>query len=58
MNAQELQTLQAPLKVRYKERPQAALMTLRAQGLLGEGITCRVETGRSLVEAGLHPASG
>ena len=58
MNAQELQTLQAPLKVRYKEQPQAALMTLRAQGLLGEGITCRVETGRSLVEAGLHPATG
>ena len=50
MNAQELQTLQAPLKVRYKERPQAALMTLRAQGLLGEGITCRVETGDALTQ--------
>ena len=50
--------MQAPLKERYKEQPQAALITLRAQGTLGEGIACRVETGRALVEAGLHPATG
>ena len=58
MNAQELKTLQAPLKERYRNEPQAALVTLRAQGRMGEGIACRVETGRALVEAGLHPATG
>jgi len=58
MDAQALRTMQAPLKERYKEQPQAALITLRAQGTLGEGIACRVETGRTLVEAGLHPATG
>jgi uncharacterized OsmC-like protein len=59
MKAEELRTLQAPLKTRYREEPAAALVTLKAQGRLGaEGITCKVETGRALVEAGLHPASG
>src|SRR5690242_11850366 len=58
MNAQELKTLQAPIKDRYKREPGAALITLRAQGRLGEGIACRVDTGRALVEAGLHPATG
>lgn len=58
MNAEELRSLQTPLKERYRERPQAALITLRAQGRIGEGVTCRVETGRALVEAGLHPATG
>jgi uncharacterized OsmC-like protein len=58
MNAKELRTLQAPLKQRYKEDPEAALVILRAQGRIGEGITCRVETGKALVEAGLHPATG
>jgi len=58
MNAEELRSLQTPLKERYRERPEAALITLRAQGRIGEGVTCRVETGRALVEAGLHPATG
>jgi uncharacterized OsmC-like protein len=58
MKAEELRSLQAPLKERYKERPAAALITLKAQGRLGEGVTCRVETGRALVAAGLHPATG
>jgi uncharacterized OsmC-like protein len=58
MNADELRTLQAPLKEKYKQAPEAALITLKAQGRIGEGITCRVETGRALVEAGLHPATG
>ncbi len=58
MNAQELKTLQAPLKERYKQDAGAALITLRAEGRIGEGIACRVETGRALVEAGLHPATG
>jgi uncharacterized OsmC-like protein len=58
MNADELKALQAPLKDRYRETPGAALVTLRAHGRLGEGITCRVETGKALVSAGLHPASG
>src|SRR5499426_3119271 len=58
MNADELRTLQAPLKERYKERPAAALITLKAQGRLGEGVTCKVETGKALVAAGLHPATG
>ncbi|MEW6689229.1 MAG: OsmC family protein [Pseudomonadota bacterium] len=58
MNAEELRELQKPLKERYREAPGAALVTLRAQGRIGEGLTCRVETGKALVAAGLHPASG
>jgi uncharacterized OsmC-like protein len=58
MNAQELRALQAPLKEKYKADPQAALITLRAEGRAGEGVACRVATGRALVEAGLHPATG
>ena len=58
MNAEELKALQAPIKDRYRNEPQAALVTLRAQGRIGEGIACRVDTGRALVEAGLHPATG
>jgi uncharacterized OsmC-like protein len=58
MNAEELKALQAPLKDRYREDPGAALITLRASARAGEGISCRVETGRALVEAGLHPATG
>jgi uncharacterized OsmC-like protein len=58
MKADELRTLQAPLKERYKETPAAALVTLRAQGRLGEGVTCSVQTGKALVAAGLHPATG
>jgi uncharacterized OsmC-like protein len=54
----ELRALQAPLKERYREEPEAAVVTLKADGALGEGITCSVETGRALVEAGLHPATG
>lgn len=59
MNAEELRALQAPLKARYKDDPSAGRVTLRARGTLGgETITCKVETGRALVEAGLHPATG
>jgi uncharacterized OsmC-like protein len=58
MNSQELKALQAPIKERYRSEPAAAVVTLRAEGRLGEGIACRVDTGRALVEAGLHPASG
>jgi len=58
MKTEELRTLQKPLKERYQEQPEAALITLKAQGRLGEGITCKVETGKALVEAGLHPATG
>jgi uncharacterized OsmC-like protein len=58
MNAEELKALQAPIKQRYKDEPGAALITLRAQGRIGEGIACRVDTGRAMVEAGLHPATG
>jgi uncharacterized OsmC-like protein len=58
MNAEELKALQAPIKDRYRSDPQAALITLRAHGRMGEGIACRVETGRALVEAGLHPGTG
>jgi uncharacterized OsmC-like protein len=58
MDAEELRAVQAPLKARYRETPATARVTLRAQGRLGEGVSCRVETGRALVEAGLHPASG
>ena len=59
MQANDLRALQAPLKQRYKDEPSQALVTLRASGSLdGQGISCRVETGRALVEAGLHPATG
>src|SRR5258705_830215 len=58
MKADELRNLQAPLKERYKARPDAALITLKARGRLGEGITCSVQTGKALVAAGLHPATG
>jgi len=58
MKAEELRNLQAPLKERYKERPEVALITLNAKGRLGEGVTCSVETGKALVAAGLHPATG
>ncbi len=58
MDQTQLRELQAPLKETYRTNPEAALITLKADGRLGEGITCRVETGRALVEAGLHPATG
>jgi len=58
MNADELRSMQAPLKDRYRAEPSTAVITLRAEGKLGDGITCRVETGRALVDAGLHPATG
>ena len=58
MNAEELRNLQAPLKERYREDPRAAVVTLKADGRLGEGISCSVQTGKALVEAGLHPATG
>jgi uncharacterized OsmC-like protein len=59
MRADELRALQAPLKERYREAPDDAVITLRACGELGSGeVACRVETGRALVEAGLHPATG
>ena len=58
MTPDQLKALQAPLKARYRESPQAALITLRAEGALGEGVSCRVDTMKGLVEAGLHPATG
>jgi uncharacterized OsmC-like protein len=58
VNAEALRALQAPLKEKYREQPAAARVTLRAQGRLGSGVTCRVETGKALVAAGLHPATG
>ena len=58
MNAEELKAKQAPLKEKYREHPEAALITLRAEGRAGEGVLCKLETGKALVEAGLHPATG
>ena len=58
MNADELRSVQAPLKDQYRQTPNAALITLRAQGRLGEGVSCKIETGKALVVAGLHPATG
>jgi uncharacterized OsmC-like protein len=58
MDRAELRSAQQPLKERYREDPSAALVTLRASGTLGEGVTCSVQTGRALAAAGLHPASG
>ena len=59
MNSDELKALQAPLKSAYRERPESAVITLKAEGALGEeSISCKVDTGKALVEAGLHPATG
>lgn len=58
INSEDLRAIQAPLKEQYKAEPDAALITLKAEGRLGEGITCNVQTGKALVEAGLHPATG
>ena len=58
MKADNLRSIQAPLKDHYRQAPQAAMVTLRAQGRLGEGVSCRIETGKGLVVAGLHPATG
>ena len=58
MNADEIRSLQAPLKERYRQRPDSALVTLRAEGRIGQGVTYKVETGKALLEAGLHPGTG
>ena len=59
MKAEDLRDLQAPLKERYREEPESAVITLKAEGDVGgEGLACKVDTGRVLVEAGLHPATG
>src|SRR5438132_1220345 len=58
MNTEQLKELQAPLKAKYRETPDAAVITLKADGTLGDGITCRVQTGKALTAAGLHPATG
>jgi uncharacterized OsmC-like protein len=58
MKADELKAVQAPFKERYREAPETALITLRAEGRIGDGVTCRLETGKALSVAGLHPATG
>jgi uncharacterized OsmC-like protein len=58
MTADELRSLQAPLKSQYRERPETALVTLRAEGRVGDDVTCKIETGKARVAAGLHPATG
>src|ERR1700747_2324929 len=58
MNADQLKSLQSPLKQRYRDEPKTASITLRAEGKIGEGLTCNVATGKALIEAGLHPATG
>jgi len=58
MKADELRSIQAPLKDKYRQSPDTALITLKAQGHLGEGVSCKIDTGKALIEAGLHPASG
>ena len=58
MDVEQLRSLQAPLKERYRQQPEAAQIILRAEGRLGEGVTCKIETGKAPVRAGLHPATG
>jgi uncharacterized OsmC-like protein len=58
MNSTELKSLQAPLKEKYKTEPSSALITLKAEGKIGDGISCKIETGHAIIEAGLHPATG
>jgi uncharacterized OsmC-like protein len=58
MKTEQLRAIQTPLKEQYKNDPQSALITLKAEGALGDEVTCNVQTGKALVEAGLHPATG
>ena len=58
MDRDALRALQAPLKEQYKAAPEAAHITLKATGTLGEGVSCSVDTGRAIANAGLHPATG
>jgi uncharacterized OsmC-like protein len=58
MDANALKAKQVPLKERYRQEPETALITLKAEGRIGEGVTCSLQTGKALVEAGLHPATG
>src|SRR5689334_215204 len=58
MDRDELKAVQAPLKQQYRDEPGSAHITLHAEGELGAGVSCSVQTGRALVEAGLHPATG
>ena len=58
MNTNDLRAIQAPLKELYRSEPEQALITLKAEGRIGERVTCSIQTGRALVEAGLHPATG
>jgi uncharacterized OsmC-like protein len=58
VDSDELRALQAPLKERYRAEPEAAVVTLTATGVLGDGVSCSVRTGRALAKAGLHPATG
>ena len=58
MVSADLKKIQSPLKERYRSNPSSALITLRARGTIGEAISCKVDTGRAIVEAGLHPATG
>ena len=58
MNSEELKNIQSPIKEKYREQPEAAIITLRASGKVGEGISCKIDTGKAMVEAGLHPATG
>lgn len=58
MDSIELKNLQAPIKEKYRAEPLSALITLKAEGKIGEGISCSVNTGRAIIEAGLHPATG
>ncbi|HEX8752427.1 MAG TPA: OsmC family protein [Solirubrobacterales bacterium] len=58
MDGDRLRAIQAPLKEEYRREPERALVTLEASGTLGEGVSCSVQTGRAVAEAGLHPASG
>ena len=58
MTADELRALQAPLKARYREQPEAAVFTVRAEGQLGEGVSCKIDTARGQATAGLHPVAG
>lgn len=58
MNSEKLRELQSPLKQKYKEEPEAAVITLSSSGKIGAGVTCKVDTGKAMVEAGLHPATG
>ena len=58
MKSEDIRSIQAPIKQKYRDNPESAVITLKASGTIGENLSCKVNTGKAIAEAGLHPATG